>query len=125
MAVYTAEPKGVIPVDTAIEFDTILLGYIEEMGRTRRILGPYLEDERGYSTASPCYAWMGAFKHGRPYVLTHRRSRSVLKMLAHQHLRKGRIYQACGHSDCINPLHLGTVHYWRHQERDPETMRFL
>jgi hypothetical protein len=121
----TAAPKGVAPVDTASNFDLIFLGYVEEMGRTRRILGPYLEDERNYSTHSPCYAWMGAFKHGRPYVLTHRKSRSVLKMLAIQNCRKGRIYQLCGHHDCVNPHHLGSRHYWKHQERDPETMRFV
>jgi hypothetical protein len=121
----SAEPRGVVPVGNAVAFDAILLGYVEEMGRTRRVDGPYVEDERGYSTSGPCFAWQGSYLKGRPYVRMHRRSRSVLKMLAHQWGKKGRIYQACGHHDCINPMHLGSRHYWKHQERDPETMRFL
>jgi hypothetical protein len=121
----SAEPKGVLPVGTAEEVGLIFLGYVEEWGRTRRVDGPYVEDERGYSTSGPCFAWQGAYLKGRPYVRMHRRSRSVLKMLAIQNCRKGRIYQVCGHSDCINPKHLGAVHYWKRQERDPETMRFL
>jgi hypothetical protein len=124
-AVNNAKPGGSKPVYNAPVVDTLFLGYVQEMGKVRRILGPFIEDERGYSTHSACYAWQGAYINGRPYVRTHRKSRSVLKMLAHQWGKRGRIYQACGWSDCVNPMHMGSVFYWRHQPRDPETKRFM
>jgi hypothetical protein len=103
---------------------TIFLGYVLEPGKVRSIIGAYLEEERGFSSDSPCYVWLGPFKHGAPYVTTHFTTRSVRKMLAYQAGRKGRVYPACGFDDCVSPRHMGSVHYWKHQGRDEKSGRF-
>jgi hypothetical protein len=62
-------------------FDTIFLGCIRQSGKTKRVYGPYLETERGFSTVGPCYVWLGGFRNGRPYLRTNTTSRSVRRML--------------------------------------------
>ncbi len=115
---------GLESVGTTPGEGMIFLGFLEHGGRTVAVEGPYVEDERGYSTHSPCWAWQGPFSKGRPYVKTRMKTRSVLKMIASQRGARGRVYQRCGHSDCVNPSHLASSHYWKYQERDPETKRF-
>jgi hypothetical protein len=66
----------------------------------------------------------GAFQIRQAYIKTHGKTLSVLKLIASMMGKKGRVYQLCGHRDCINPDHLGCSHYWKHQKKDEKTRRF-
>ena len=135
--VFTADPvftaksrvhrniRGPESVGTAPEVYVLPLGYVMDGERVKRLEAPYVEDERGFKEGSPCHAWLEAFNYGRPYIKTHNKTLSVLKLIAQNLGKRGHVYQLCKHRDCVNPKHLGSSHYWKHQKKDPETGRFV
>jgi hypothetical protein len=111
---------------TIDHFDTIFLGYVRQARKTKRVYGPYVEVERGFTTHSPCYVWLGGFRNGRPYIRTNTTSRSVRRMLMQLVGERGLVYPECGHDDCVNPQHLVCVKQWEEKVgRDTSTGRFI